>query len=243
MVTGSIPTLCLSFLFSSQTAPIWLSYLFVNFNDTIQSKLNPSKKNGISKKHFFCHLRHITRDRIGGLWIKIRVSYQWAIVTERGHKQILTTWCGMKFRKLLNVSNSSKNKLHASLILVYPILLSIGSLTKEYIRRRASALRRSSGWAGGKAKHVLRHLTVCEFPTRQSELTQLYEKWKLCRHYHICSFQLLQLCNNSSTCCKGLQVSRGGSAWTGCCCSILLYLICDWACTIQVRTRWIEAWD
>ena len=29
---------------------MWLSYLFVNFNDTIQSKLIPSKKNGISKK-------------------------------------------------------------------------------------------------------------------------------------------------------------------------------------------------
>ena len=50
MVLGSIPTLELSFLFSSQTAAMWLVYLFVNFNDTIQSKLNPSKKNGISKK-------------------------------------------------------------------------------------------------------------------------------------------------------------------------------------------------
>ena len=49
-VPGSIPTLDLSFIFSSQTAPLLLSYLFVNFNDTIQSKLNPSKKNGISKK-------------------------------------------------------------------------------------------------------------------------------------------------------------------------------------------------
>ena len=36
MVPGSIPTLCLSFLFSSQTAPMWLIYLFVNFIDTIQ---------------------------------------------------------------------------------------------------------------------------------------------------------------------------------------------------------------
>ena len=50
MLPGSIPTLDLSFLFSSQTAPMWLSYLFVNFDDTFQSKLNPSKKNGISKK-------------------------------------------------------------------------------------------------------------------------------------------------------------------------------------------------
>ena len=49
-VPGSIPTLDLGFLFSSQTAPMWLSYLFVNFIDTIQSKLNSSKKNGISKK-------------------------------------------------------------------------------------------------------------------------------------------------------------------------------------------------
>ena len=47
MVPGSIPTLCLRFLFSSQTAPMWLSYLFVNFNATIQSKSNPSKKNGM----------------------------------------------------------------------------------------------------------------------------------------------------------------------------------------------------
>ena len=30
----SIPTLNLSVLFSSQTAPMWLSYLFVNFIDT-----------------------------------------------------------------------------------------------------------------------------------------------------------------------------------------------------------------
>ena len=49
-VPGSIPTLDLSFLFSSQTALMWLFYLFANFNDTMQSKLNPSKKNGISKK-------------------------------------------------------------------------------------------------------------------------------------------------------------------------------------------------
>ena len=49
-IRGSIPTLGLSFLFSSQTVPMWLIYLFANFNDTIQSKLNPSKKNGINKK-------------------------------------------------------------------------------------------------------------------------------------------------------------------------------------------------
>ena len=30
----SIPTLNLSVLFSSQTAPMWLIYLFANFNDT-----------------------------------------------------------------------------------------------------------------------------------------------------------------------------------------------------------------
>ena len=49
-IPGPIHTLGLSFLFSSQTAPMWLICLFANFNDTIQSKLNPSKKNGISKK-------------------------------------------------------------------------------------------------------------------------------------------------------------------------------------------------
>ena len=49
-IPGSILTLGLSFLFSSQTAPMWLICLFANFNDTIQSKLNPSKKNGISNK-------------------------------------------------------------------------------------------------------------------------------------------------------------------------------------------------
>ena len=52
-VPGSIPTLDLSFLFCSQTAPLLLIYLFAKFNDTIQSTLNPSKKNGISKKQFF----------------------------------------------------------------------------------------------------------------------------------------------------------------------------------------------
>ena len=49
-IPGSIPTLGLSFLFSCQTAPMWLICLFANFNDTIQSKLNPSKKNGIRNK-------------------------------------------------------------------------------------------------------------------------------------------------------------------------------------------------
>ena len=53
-VPGSIPTVDLSFLFSSQTAPMWLIYLFANFNDTIQSKFNPSKKNGIGKKQKSC---------------------------------------------------------------------------------------------------------------------------------------------------------------------------------------------
>ena len=33
MVPGSIPTLDLSFLFSSQTAPMWHIYLFANLND------------------------------------------------------------------------------------------------------------------------------------------------------------------------------------------------------------------
>ena len=37
-----------SFLFPNCTNVAYL--LFANFNDTIQSKLNPSKKNGISKK-------------------------------------------------------------------------------------------------------------------------------------------------------------------------------------------------
>ena len=38
-ISGSIPTLVLGFLFSSQTAPRWLFYLFANFNDS-RSKLS-----------------------------------------------------------------------------------------------------------------------------------------------------------------------------------------------------------
>ena len=38
-ISGSIPTLGLGFLFSSQTAPMWLFYLFANFNDS-RSKLS-----------------------------------------------------------------------------------------------------------------------------------------------------------------------------------------------------------
>ena len=79
-VPGSIPTMDFSFLFSSETAPMWLIYLFANFNDTIQSKLNPSKKNGINKKQktFETKGHHPGLDQ----WIldPSRVSYQWAIV-------------------------------------------------------------------------------------------------------------------------------------------------------------------
>ena len=63
------------------------------------------------------NLRDITRDRTGELWITSRVSYQWAIVVK-----ILIKLFGMTFTKPLNGSNSSKNEVHPSLILVYPIL-------------------------------------------------------------------------------------------------------------------------
>ena len=56
-IPGSIPTLGLSFLFSSQTAPMWLFYLLANVYGTIQSKLNPSKKNWISKKQKLLKLK------------------------------------------------------------------------------------------------------------------------------------------------------------------------------------------
>ena len=71
---------------------MWFSYLFVKFNDAIQSKLNPSKKNGITKKQ------------------------------KTKNEEILITVFGMTFRKPINGSNSSKNEVHASLTLVYPIL-------------------------------------------------------------------------------------------------------------------------
>ena len=66
-IPGSIPTLGLSLLFSSQTVPMWLNYLFANFNDTIRSKLNPSKKNGISKKQKLLNLKG--HDPASNQWI------------------------------------------------------------------------------------------------------------------------------------------------------------------------------
>ena len=120
-VPGSIPTLDISFLFSSQTAPMWLIFLFANFNDTIQSKLDSSKENGNSKKQITSEIwgiSVITRDQTGGYWITCRTSYQRAIVAV-----IPIISFDMTFTKPLNGSNSSKNSVYPSLVLVYPILL------------------------------------------------------------------------------------------------------------------------